>query len=246
MAFRFAFPKTLIAVAAAALLLGDAAGASVTAKDACNLGVVDRLAAGPLLETTATGPDSDTLVVLYSGDGGWARADCNFAQLFARRGMPVLGVNSVRYFATRRSPEAAAADLSRWIEVYSAKWGRPRVILMGYSFGASALPIIAENLPARTRARVTEVALAGPGAGAELVMRPRSWFNRLAADAIPVEPAVNSIRDLHVLCVYGAEDAHAVCPNLPTGEVELKAVAGKHRFVGSYGAVVDAVTARSS
>ena len=72
-------------------------------------------------------------------------------------------------------------------------------------------------------------------------MRPRSWFNRLAADALPVAPAVDRIRDLHVVCVYGAQDVHAVCPRLPAGDVELKAVAGTHRFVGSYGAVVDAV-----
>jgi type IV secretory pathway VirJ component len=246
MAFRFAFPKTLIAVATTALLLGDAAGASVASKDACNLGVVDRLSAGPLLENDAARAASDTFVVLYSGDGGWARADCSFAHLLTQRGMPVLGVNSVRYFATRRTPEAAAADLSRWIDAYSVRWGRPKVILMGYSFGASALPIIAQNLPAEARGRVSEVVLAGPGSGAELVLRPRSWFNRLSADAMPVEPAVERIRDLHVICVYGAEDAHALCPRLLAGEAELRPVAGKHRFQGSYEAVIDAVTGRTS
>jgi type IV secretory pathway VirJ component len=242
MSLRFAFPKTALALCLT-IVGGAAASANVSSKDACNLGVVDRLAAGPLLETSAQpGEHAQTFVVLYSGDGGWARADCNFSRLFAARGMPVLGVNSVRYFSSRRTPAEAAADLSRWIEAYSARWDRPKVILMGYSFGASALPIIAQNLPPQTRAKVEEVALAGPGSGAELVLRPRSWFNHLAGDAIPVAPAVANIADLHVLCVYGEEDGHAVCPSLPRGEVELKTVPGKHRFLGSYEAVVKAVT----
>ncbi|HET9159312.1 MAG TPA: AcvB/VirJ family lysyl-phosphatidylglycerol hydrolase, partial [Caulobacteraceae bacterium] len=197
----------------------------------------------PLLVTnSAVQKGSDTFVVLYSGDGGWAKADCEFSRGFAARGMPVLGVNSVRYFGKRRTPQGAAADLSRWIEAYSARWDRPKVILMGYSFGASALPIIAENLPAQTRARVQEVALAGPGSNAELVLRPRTWFNHLAPDATPIAPAVAQIRDLHVLCVYGAQDRHAACPAFTGDQVRVKTVPGTHRFRGAYDQVVGAVT----
>jgi type IV secretory pathway VirJ component len=238
---RLIAPKTLIA-AAFAVLLGTAASASAVPKDACDMGLVQRLSSGPLLVTRATAmTPSDTFVVLYSGDGGWARADCEFSRGFAARGMPVLGVNSVRYFAKRRTPQGAADDLARWIETYSARWGRPKVILMGYSFGASALPIIAEQLPVQTRARVKEVALAGPGSGAELVLRPRTWFDRLAPDAIPVAPAVARIRDLHVVCVYGRQDAHAACPAFPAGEAAVTAVPGTHRFGGVYDQVVKAV-----
>ena len=188
------------------------------------MGVVDRLAAGPLLENDAAAGQRapDAFVVLYSGDGGWAQADCNFSRLFAQRGQPVLGVNSVRYFASRRSPAAAGADLSRWIETYSARWGRPKVILMGYSFGASTLPIIAQGLtPARQGRGSAKVALAGPaGSSSNWSCRPRkNWFNRPGhPDATPCrwQPAIARFRDLHVLCVYGAEDAHAVCPQTPS------------------------------
>jgi type IV secretory pathway VirJ component len=226
---------TLVATAA----LTTAALAHAPAHDVCRADVVQRLAAGPLIETPATLP-SDTFVVLYSGDGGWAQADCSFSHLFAERGEPVLGVNSVRYFARKRTPDAAAADLSRWIEAYSARWGRPKVILMGYSFGASALPIIAERLPPQSRARITEVVLAGPESRAEFVLRPRTWFNRQAPDATPVEPALARIRDLRVVCVYGLADRTAACPHFPAGEVVLRPVPGSHRFLGEYGAVVAA------
>ena len=233
-ALRFAFG---IGLATAALT--TAALAHPPSRGVCNADVVRRLAAGPLIETRSTLP-SDTFVVLYSGDGGWAQADCSFSRLFAQRGEPVLGVNSVRYFARKRSPQAAADDLSRWIETYSARWGRPKVILMGYSFGASALPIIAGRLPPQTRSRITELVLAGPGSRAEFVLRPRTWFNRQAPNAAPVEPALAQLRDLPVICVYGLGDAAAACPRFPAGEVVLRPVPGKHRFKGEYGAVVDA------
>jgi type IV secretory pathway VirJ component len=226
---------TVVATAA----LTTAALAHAPPRDVCNADVVQRLAAGPLIET-ATTTASDTFVVLYSGDGGWAQADCNFSHLFAGRGEPVLGVNSVRYFAKRRSPQAAADDLSRWIEAYSARWGRPKVILMGYSFGASTLPIIAEHLTPDARARVSEIVLAGPGSRAEFVLRPRTWFHHLAPEAAAVEPALAQIRDLRVVCIYGLADASAACPRFPAGEVILRPVPGTHRFQGEYGAVVDA------
>jgi len=240
---RFAIPKVLLA-ALAAIVVGSGVKATAGPKDVCERNVVDRLSVGPLVETPARkGRTAEAFVILYSGDGGWAKADCEFSHRFAERGMPVLGVNSVRYFAQRRTPATAAADLGRWIDAYSARFGRPKVILMGYSFGASALPIIAEQLPPAERGKIEEVALAGPGAGAELVLRPRTWFNVLAADATPVAPALRHIHDLKVVCVYGQEDPHAACPNYPTGSVELRPVAAEHRFRGAYQTVVDAVVA---
>jgi type IV secretory pathway VirJ component len=117
------------------------------------------------------------------------------------------------------------------------------VILMGYSFGASTLPLIAAHLPPATRAKVSEVVLAGPGAKAEFVLRPRTWFHRLAPDAAPVEPALAQIRDLRIVCIYGLADHAAACPRFPAGEVVLRPVPGQHRFQGQYGAVVQAAAA---
>ncbi|HKV65505.1 MAG TPA: AcvB/VirJ family lysyl-phosphatidylglycerol hydrolase, partial [Rhodanobacteraceae bacterium] len=40
----------------------------------------------------------DVLTILYSGDGGWADLDKQLGTVFATRGIPVLGINSFKYF----------------------------------------------------------------------------------------------------------------------------------------------------
>lgn len=225
-----------------AAALGEAAVARPQTHDACDAPMFERLLAGPLVEVPSNVP-GDAFVVLYSGDGGWAQADCEFSHRLAAKGLPVIGVNSVRYFSKARSPEAAAADLSRTIDLYARRWGRPKVVLMGYSFGASALPLIAENLPAAERAKVSEIALAGPGEAADMVLRPRTWFGKLSGQALPVEPALERLADIPTVCIYGDHDPAAACPRLKTAHLQPRPVAADHRFRGAYQAVVDAVLA---
>lgn len=212
------------------------------AAGACASNAVQRLIERPApILPPAGAPRRDAFVVLYSGDGGWAQADCAFAELLAQRGYPVVGVNSIRYFARGRTAKGAAADLARTIDAYGARWGRPKVILMGYSFGASALPLIAAALPAAERPRIAALALAGPGERAELVLRPRTWFGRVAAGAPPVEPALERLKGLKIICVYGERDPRAACPRLAPGLAQMRPVASDHRFAGAYRQVIDAV-----
>lgn len=90
----------------------------------------------------------DTLAVIYSGDGGWAAIDRGLTDGLVRAGTPVVGYSSLRYFRTARTPQGAADDLAATLRRYMAAWGKRRVILVGYSFGADALPKIVPALPA--------------------------------------------------------------------------------------------------
>src|SRR5690242_4935765 len=51
---------------------------------------------------------SDRLAVFFSGDGGWTSIDQRVSARLAVAGVPVVGVNSLRYFWRKRSPEEAA------------------------------------------------------------------------------------------------------------------------------------------
>ncbi|MBO9547426.1 AcvB/VirJ family lysyl-phosphatidylglycerol hydrolase, partial [Caulobacter sp.] len=146
-----------------------------------------RLAGLPLVETPAAA-GGDTLAIFYSGDGGWAGIDRGLAQGFVKAGVPVVGYDSLRYFWTQRSPQAAADDLAAVIRHYQAAWGRKRVILAGYSFGADALPIIVAHLPADLRDQVRMVALLGTDSTGELEFHPGDWLNVGAKDSYPIAP----------------------------------------------------------
>jgi type IV secretory pathway VirJ component len=224
----------LSAVTVVALGAGPAAAApAMRADDA-------RLASLSLAVTPASGP-GDTLVVLYSGDGGWAKIDRGLADGFVRAGLPVVGYDSLRYFWTPRTPEGAAADLAVVLRHYLAAFGKARVILAGYSFGADALPAIVTRLPADLRARVRLVALVGAERQGELRLRPTSWMGVHDPAAFPVADALAQLKGLPVICVYGAGDASAACPAFAPEGVRSLRVAGGHHYDGDYGAVSRAI-----
>ena len=176
----------------------------------------------------------DTLAVLYSGDGGWAALDNGLADGLARGGLPVIGYNSLRYFATPRSADAAAADLASAVRRQMAAWGKHRVVLVGFSFGANALPAIVPRLPADLRAQIRMVALVSPGPTGDLRFTPVSWLNHGTSDAFPLPPAVAALRGQPMVCIYGDREAHATCPTLPSDLIRHVELHGGHHYDGDY------------
>jgi len=124
----------------------------------------------PLVEVPAPG-SAPYLAVMLSGDGGWASLDKEVAGVLAGKGMPVVGLNSLQYFWSARTPEQLAADLARVLRHYLTAWGKSKVVLAGYSFGADVLPFAVSRLPAELRNAVALVALLGR-------CRPRSPGSR--------------------------------------------------------------------
>ncbi len=86
---------------------------------------------------------------MISGDGGWAGLDRSIAKSFAARGIPVVGIDSLRYFWSEKTPDGTARDLAAIIQQYQQRWHRNAVYLLGYSFGADVLPFIVNRLPRR-------------------------------------------------------------------------------------------------
>jgi type IV secretory pathway VirJ component len=173
------------------------------------------------------------LAVLYSGDGGWGPLDQGVARQLADNGVPTLGVDSLRYFLTKRSPKEAAADLTTSLRRYEALWNRRDIVLVGYSFGADALPAIIPSLPADLREHVRSVVLIGTGPTGDLVFRPASWFDHFSPDAYPAAPAIAALKGLKTTCVYGDQERHDICATLPA-EIAQVRLPGGHHFNGDY------------
>src|SRR6185295_8933164 len=82
----------------------------------------------PLAEVLAAKP-GPTFAVLLSGDGGWAGLDKKVAAALADKGVDVVGVDSLRYFWTPRTPQGLANDVDRVVRYYAAQWRKTGVIL---------------------------------------------------------------------------------------------------------------------
>ncbi|BAV63725.1 AcvB/VirJ family lysyl-phosphatidylglycerol hydrolase [Sphingobium cloacae] len=182
------------------------------------------------LVTDDAAPRTDLMAVLYSGDGGWVGLDKAVAGQLVRAGVPVAGMDSLSYFWSRRTPQGAAADLSAIIRGYSDRWQRPRVLLVGYSFGADVLPHIVAHLPAADRARVEKMALLGLSASADFQFHLASWLNLPSGDSYPTVPAIAQLRGVPMLCVKGQAETDSACPAIPRGLAQVVTVPGGHHF----------------
>jgi type IV secretory pathway VirJ component len=190
----------------------------------------------PLVEVP-TGKPGTRLAVLLTGDGGWAGLDQGLAAALAEAGVPVVALDSLKYFWKRRTPEETAQAVGRIIRHYRVAWARDEVLLVGYSRGADLVPFLPPRMPAAERAAVRLVALFGPGEFAEFEVHAVDLFSALhRKDALPIAEAVAALGERPVLCVQGADESGSLCPHLAgQPSVRRSVLPGGHHFDGDYG-----------
>lgn len=187
----------------------------------------------PLVEIAASGPPRADFAIMLSGDGGWAGLDRELGKVLAAAGVPVAGWDSLRYFWKARTPDGAAQDLDRVIRHYLAAWHRERVILVGYSFGANTLLPMLNRLPAATRARVDLLALLAPGRSAGFEFHFSDWMGD-SGRGMPLAPEAQRLQGVPLLCLYGADEADALCTDLAGPGIHVVKLPGGHHFDGAY------------
>lgn len=191
----------------------------------------------PLTEVPATQP-GDTMAVVYSGDGGWRDLDEQIAGVLASEGVPVVGVDSLRYFWHRREPDVLAHDLARILGHYETSWSATHVLLVGYSFGADVLPFIVNRLPPEARRRVEQISLLAVGRAADFEFHVAGWLGAAPSNGtLPILPEATKLDLQEVQCVYGAEEEDTLCTAPELAGAEIIRTAGGHHFDGDYRAL---------
>jgi type IV secretory pathway VirJ component len=197
----------------------------------------------PVTEVPAPGGSAE-LALLLTGDGGWAGLDRELAARLAASGVPTVGLNSLKYFWTQRTPEETARDVARLMRHYLTAWHKERVLLVGYSFGADVLPFVVNRLPAELRARVASVSLLGIDSDASFEVSVADWVGSGGEAGAPTRPEVAALSHLPVLCIYGEGEADSICPGLPAGAQLAREQVGKgHHFSGEYATLADRILA---
>jgi len=184
----------------------------------------------PLIEVPATHGNSDTLVVFISGDGGWAKIDKSIASILASNGMHVVGLNSLQYFWTKRTPESASRDLQSIIDTHLG--AHKNVVLVGYSRGADVLPGMIARLPVETQSKIKLVALLAPSPRVEFEFHVADWM-RDSKRGIPTKPDLEKVK-AKTLCIWGEDDRDSLCTGLAQSNVHVVTLRGSHHFEGDY------------
>ena len=179
------------------------------------------------------------LVVLITGDGGYAAGDRGIADTFAAHGIPVVALDARAYLGKKRLPDDVASDAERIMRHYLAAWHRDSVIFVGYSRGADMAPFIMTRLPDELRSRLSLVAMVG--------LAERASFEFHWSDLVmdtkrstdyPVAPEVLKVHGVRMLCLYGEHEKHSLCPTFPPSVLRADQHGGKHALSKGDGADV--------
>lgn len=232
---RTAAGSALPGAVAAARVLGAQRGVSLPP-------VPHELDGLPLVEVPAAG-NGDTFAVFVSGDGGWAGLDKEVAGALAQAGIPVVGVDSLRYFWSARTPAGFAADLDRIARHYARQWQRPKLLLLGFSQGADVLPAAINRLSADTASMLAMTALLSVGTHADYEFHVSNWLGG-DGDGLPIAPEMRRLPAARTVCVYGQDDDDALCPRLPAGSAQVVRLPGDHHFQGDYAGLARVILQR--
>ena len=196
----------------------------------------------PLVEVPSTGPNTNFMCIHITGDGGWGVTDRGIARGLAAKGIPVVGLNSLHYFWSKKTPEQAAADLNRIIQHYSALWNKNSIIVVGYSFGADVLPFMLNRIQADSLQKIKIISLLGLSTTADFQFHFTDWFgSHKHSTSLMVRPEVEKLRGKDILCFYGTEDDDVLCNQLDPGMVKAIPIQSGHRFGRGFQPIVDAI-----
>lgn len=221
----------------AAPLLAVAAAAGMAA--ACSrvrippaTGVSTRARSLPLAELPVADDSGRVFAIVLTGDGPTGGLGRRIGRELQAEGVPSAVWHSLRYFWRAKTPEQASRDLDLAIRHYAGRWGRDRVLLIGYSMGADVLPFQINRLPPETRARIAGVALLAMAHDAVFEFRIEQWWGTSGAPARATRPEVERLGDLTVLCIWAEGDDKAACPAMRTAPMREVRLRGGHHFSG--------------
>lgn len=189
----------------------------------------------PLVELPATQPK--TLVIFFSGDGGWRDIDKQLGEMLSKDGVAVIGVDALRYFWSKKEPQTIAADIERIIRHYGSAWGVKSFALAGYSFGAGIIPLAWPKLDRATQSEMKLIAMLGLEPVARLQMSMAGWLGLSSSADIQLGPYLAQLPKDRMMCVYSVEeqkDNNTGCTLPELDGATRVARSGGHHFGGDY------------
>jgi type IV secretory pathway VirJ component len=102
------------------------------------------------------------LVIYFSSDGGWRSFDKKLADSLCASNLPLMGINSYKYFRKRKTPQQTLDSILPYIDLNLKKYNCQKFILSGYSFGAEVAPFLYNLMSDEWKNKVEFIVLLSP------------------------------------------------------------------------------------
>lgn len=171
------------------------------------------------------------LVIFFSGDGGWRDIDMEIGDLLQSQDIHVIGIDSLRYFWSTRTPEEIAKDIEQLVLEADPQQHLP-VALFGYSFGADVLPFAWEVLDQSVKNQTVMIALMGLSKTADFQISIDGWLG--GAGDTPVLDQLQNMPMDKTVCIYGEDEDDTACPDPSLSAMQRIKLPGGHHFDEDY------------
>jgi type IV secretory pathway VirJ component len=180
-------------------------------------------------------PSSDTdslpLIFMISGDGGWTSFDQTMGEAFAKKGMPVVGLDAQKYFWNSKSPEETTLEVTKALKYYMQQWDKDKFVLVGYSFGACIVPFVTKRLPAELQGSLEGIFCLSPEESADFEIHISDMLSMgNSRDVYNVTEEIRNIRSLHPVCIFGEEEDIEIRKKFSEAGAKILLESGDHHY----------------
>lgn len=173
------------------------------------------------------------LVFYISGDAGFSTFTKNLSEQIFNDGYDVYALNTKSYFWNEKTGQQSADDFSTYLETLFKERTNQDLVIVGYSFGADALPFFYDKIPAVTKNRIKKVILIDPSAHGDLKISLANYISE--AGRWETIPKLNQWENANVaLVLSGFAQSHYPYHNVKLPHMKIYTLPGNHRFNDDY------------
>ena len=196
----------------------------------------------PLSVIPATKKSNLPLFFMISGDGGWTSFDQCLAEALSAHGISVIGLDAQKYFWNARTPENTTDELSKAIVHYMGQFSKDKLVLSGYSFGASIVPFMATRLPQNLKSQLAGVLAISPDVTADFEIHIADMLDFGGAqEAYNVIEEIKKIKSVQTVSFFGKEEGNDVVAGFSKAHLKVVVLPGSHHFGNDFTLLADAL-----
>lgn len=175
------------------------------------------------------------LFFMISGDGGWTSFDQSLAEALARKGVPVVGLDAQKYFWTKKTPDLVAAELAKVMAQYMEQLGKEEVVLLGFSFGASIVPFVANRLSPELKSQLSAVLSMSPDATADFEIHIADMLNFGGSKGkYNVLAEMSKLKSVPVISYFGKAEGARIPNQFIKQGLKVQILAGDHHYANDF------------
>ncbi len=183
------------------------------------------------VKVPSTGAAEHPVVFYITGDGGMKKFSVDMVNTLASKGYPVIGLNALKYFWSKKTPAQAAGDVAALMQYYSTQWNNHSFVLIGYSMGADVLPFIYNSLPATLQSQVQHLVFMSPSSSTDMVVHLSDMLGKTSTPgSMNVPAAMNTISGKPLLLIFGQDEKDFDSKSLTINNYKQLVLPGGHHY----------------